>query len=160
MSHWDNKAKLLGCCRYKMKVMFQLWDNISSVISWIIIWTLARHRTDLWTHWWVTQGAEAWNSLWNQPVLLPEHSEAAVLSQSFWIDWKGHWPKLALFPHLFSMVKCTRVIVSAYSTSQEPCDLWLSKCTGCFFQRVISTLLWGIQPRSRHVDLWVYRHET
>lgn len=34
MSHRDDKAKLLGYSGYKMKAMFQLWDNISSVISW------------------------------------------------------------------------------------------------------------------------------
>lgn len=139
MSHGDDKAKLLGYSGYKMKAMFQLWDNISSVISWHNY--LDINKTHDWTL----------NSLIgiHREQKLQEVCEVSTCSYlriwgstAVWINLKGNRPKL-LFLHLFSMAGWSSLRIVQVMSHVTHGFLNL---TGSSFQCVISTLLLGIHP--------------
>lgn len=118
----DDKAKLLGYCGYKMKAVFQLWDSISSVVSWHNYLDINK------THDWtlnslveIHREQKLQNSVRSAYECSYLAFRALVLSESLCIDLKGHWPRRLCFPHLFSVAKCTKTSMSVYCTR----TMWL-----------------------------------
>lgn len=161
VSPWDGEAKPLGYYGYEMKAMFQLRDNISSIISWHNYldinktrdWTLNSpigiHREQTLQKVCEVVVRSYLSTLRLQFLLVTLDRFKRALAQA---------PSLSPFVFYGKMYKGDHVCILYKFKSHVTCG-FLS-FTGSSFQCVISTLLLGVNPWSRYADVLMCRYET